>query len=472
MRRIALVLLAMLALLPIVAQYQASAATTTGFLYGRQGSPQNESSGATFYPNPSWTNLGTDGSLTTSVTLLGTHGMLYDLGAKVTIGSYQIKATVQTTGATTSVTVKLYDENKAEITRFAATGGYVRTDLANAVDNVRYVFIGPATPANSWYLYEADLFGAGAPPPQAPTGLTAVAGDKKVSLSWTPVIGVDGYEVYMNGTKIAGTITSASYDVTGLTNGTSYSFYVKSVAGTVKSAASNTVTATPVAPVIPPPAAPLGLTGTAIGTSAKLTWNANSERDLAGYNLYQDGAKVNSSLIVGTTMTVPNLRAKTTYKYQVTAVNTSGGESAKSNVASVTIPDIMSVNFVPNMDSIIVQISDGSAPYTVTWDLGTDTVNGNKYTITGLQASTVYTVTVTDASGQSITQAVNTGAIKSFQPPTFPSPGALFQNMLDLFGTSGTIAIAIITGAVALGVLCILGIWGWRLSKRWLSASR
>jgi hypothetical protein len=59
-----------------------------------------------------------------------------------------------------------------------------------------------------------------------------------------------------------------------------------------------------------------------------------------------------------------------------------------------------------------------------------------------------------------------------FTTAPVPSSQSLFQNMIDEFGTAGTVAIAIIGGAVALGVVVILAMYGWRLAKKWLSASK
>lgn len=60
----------------------------------------------------------------------------------------------------------------------------------------------------------------------------------------------------------------------------------------------------------------------------------------------------------------------------------------------------------------------------------------------------------------------------TFTPPTMPDSTSIFQQMLDNFGQAGTIGIAVIGGAVALGVIIILGMWGWRLAKKWLSAAK
>jgi len=85
-------------------------------------------------------------------------------------------------------------------------------------------------------------------PPTAPTGLTASnITQTTVTLTWnasTDNVGVTGYDVYCNGTML-GTVTGTSANVTGLTAGTTYSFYVKAkdAAGNVSSA-SNTISVT------------------------------------------------------------------------------------------------------------------------------------------------------------------------------------------------------------------------------------
>ena len=84
--------------------------------------------------------------------------------------------------------------------------------------------------------------------PTVPTNLSVVAvGNTTVDLSWTASsdnVGVTGYDVY-EGANLAGTTTSTSFQVTGLTASTTYSFTVraKDAAGNV-SAASAAVSAT------------------------------------------------------------------------------------------------------------------------------------------------------------------------------------------------------------------------------------
>lgn len=60
----------------------------------------------------------------------------------------------------------------------------------------------------------------------------------------------------------------------------------------------------------------------------------------------------------------------------------------------------------------------------------------------------------------------------TFKDPTMPDTTSIFQKMIDTFGTAGTIGIAVIGGAVGLGILVILGMWGWRLAKKWLASAK
>ena len=86
---------------------------------------------------------------------------------------------------------------------------------------------------------------------QAPTAPSNLAssniGETSVTLSWTAStdnVAVTGYDIYKNGSLLNST-TNTTYNVTGLTASTTYSFYVKAkdAAGNVSSA-SNTVSVT------------------------------------------------------------------------------------------------------------------------------------------------------------------------------------------------------------------------------------
>lgn len=387
------------------------------------------------------------------------------------VTSYRLKAS----GGTWQL--KIYRQGA-----LVATENVIADGISHALNYSNVTFftlVNMTSVAGNMTLYEFDVFGTflDKTPPAVPTGLQVTAGNAQATLKWNAVTDSDlaSYKVYKNGVYLE-TVSkpTITYTATGLTNGTSYAFSVSSVdlLGN-ESSKSSVVNVTPVAPIdTTPPTVPLGLSAVDSGFKALVSWTPNSDGRTQGYYVWMNGSKFNPGApVTGSSIYVNNLTGGSTYTYQLSAVSFAGFESAKSNSVSVIIAGVMSVNFVPNKDSIAVQVTGGKTPYTVTWDDGTDTFTATKYTIEGLLADTDYTVTVTDDDGTIITQTINTGNFKGFNPPVFPDPLSLFQQMVDNFGEAGTIGVAIIIGAVALGIICILGIWGWRLSKRWLFTS-
>ncbi|MGW4562282.1 chitinase [Streptomyces sp. NPDC004561] len=96
-------------------------------------------------------------------------------------------------------------------------------------------------------VYGPDGGGGGDPAPTvpaAPTGLT-VSGttSSSASLTWSPVSGATGYNVYRDGGKVTA-VTGTSATVTGLSASTSYTFQVTATNSAGESAKSATVTAT------------------------------------------------------------------------------------------------------------------------------------------------------------------------------------------------------------------------------------
>ena len=91
-----------------------------------------------------------------------------------------------------------------------------------------------------------------APPPVAPSGLNATAGNAQVSLAWNASSGATSYNVKRATTsggpytKVAGPATTSDND-SGLTNGTTYYYVVSAVNSTGESANSAQVSATPAA---------------------------------------------------------------------------------------------------------------------------------------------------------------------------------------------------------------------------------
>jgi len=89
------------------------------------------------------------------------------------------------------------------------------------------------------------------PPAAVPTGLTATAGDNKVTLSWTASSGATSYSVYQSqnaggegATPVLTGVTGTSATISNLVAGTKYYFTVSAVAGSAQSAQSAEVSAT------------------------------------------------------------------------------------------------------------------------------------------------------------------------------------------------------------------------------------
>ena len=193
-------------------------------------------------------------------------------------------------------------------------------------------------------------------PPEAPTGLTATAvSTSQIDLDWANNTegDLDHYNVYRSTTSgftpdagnFVAETTVSNYSDTGLSAGTTYYYKVTAVdTSGNESDPSAEASATTEAPDTTPPAAPTGLTATAVSTSQiDLDWNNNTEGDLDHYNVYRSttsGFTPGAGNFV-TETTVSNysdtgLSAGTTYYYKVTAVDTSGNESNPSAQASAT----------------------------------------------------------------------------------------------------------------------------------------
>ncbi|MGA1522338.1 MAG: S8 family serine peptidase, partial [Planctomycetota bacterium] len=93
---------------------------------------------------------------------------------------------------------------------------------------------------------------------------------------------------------------------------------------------------------VTPPAAPTGLTVAAGNATVALDWSNNTESDLAGYTVYRSTSAggpfsaLNASLLAASAYTDNAVVNGTTYYYRVTAVDTSGNESASSSTRSGT----------------------------------------------------------------------------------------------------------------------------------------
>jgi fibronectin type 3 domain-containing protein len=208
-------------------------------------------------------------------------------------------------------------------------------------------------------------------PPATPTGLTGTAGNSKVMLDWTANTETDltGYNVYQGSTKLNTAPITGTHNVTvsGLINGTTYSITVTAIntSGT-ESLKSAAISLTPLNLV--PPSYPTGLTGTAGINQVDLYWTANAETDIKGYNVFQNGVKLNGAPITATNFHVNNLINAQTYPFTVSAVNTSGLQSTLSVIHYLT-----PLNSVPPAVPIGFTVTAGDTQVFINWTANTET---------------------------------------------------------------------------------------------------
>ena len=217
------------------------------------------------------------------------------------------------------VTWTAIEGSGAETTSHTVTGLVNGTEYTIAVRAMTVSFVSLASDGVSATPSVA------APPVAAPTGLVAAPGDGEVTLEWTdpenPAIA--GYQVSVDDgvtwTAIEDSgATTMSHTVTGLVNGTEYTFAVRAVNG----AASDGVSATP-SVAVPPVAAPTGLVATPGDGEVTLTWDDPDDAAITGYQLrVNDGAwRVSFGDATTTSRTVISLVNGTGYDFAVRAVN-------------------------------------------------------------------------------------------------------------------------------------------------------
>ncbi|MEA2656005.1 MAG: hypothetical protein QOI23_1370 [Chloroflexota bacterium] len=208
-----------------------------------------------------------------------------------------------------------------------------------------------------------------ATPPTKPSkvnSLKAVAGDTQVTLSWTsPTTGkpVTSYTVTASPGGYSSTDTSEPRTVTGLNNGTLYTFTVW--ANNAQGAgAKSTITATPRAS---PPTAPTNLGATQIGPgSIRLDWTPpvsngstpdGSTPNLDHYNISISPGGTHTQVPSSTlTYTANGLADNVTYGFSVSATN-SRSATGPAAVVYAPLPSDASIGLQPTGGVITINIT-------------------------------------------------------------------------------------------------------------------
>lgn len=171
-------------------------------------------------------------------------------------------------------------------------------------------------------------------PPTAPSAVTASSGDTTATVTWTSSSSSDvvRYEVVDESGTVRATAPAgaASATVTGLLNGTAYSFSV--VAVDAAGNRSPAGTATPVTPAAPQIPAPAGVSVATQDASGTVTWNPVP--GAASYQVLLDGTV--SATVTGTSAALTGLVNGRTYAVTVRAVDGAGRPGTPSAPAALT----------------------------------------------------------------------------------------------------------------------------------------
>ena len=294
--------------------------------------------------------------------------------------------------------------------------------------------------------------GSGTTVPPTPMGFTAVAGNAQVALNWTASSNATGYYVKRSTTtdgpytQIATQTTTTDTD-TGLTNGTKYFYVVSAYNSAGQSANSTEVNATP---VLPPPAAPLGLAATPGNAQVSLTWTASASA--SSYHVRRSmtsGAETQISAPTSTNFTDTGLTNGTKYFYDVSAVN-SGGESANSPEVSATPVAPLSAPATPTG----LQATGGNAQVNLSWNASAgaatynvkrSTTNGGPYNTAVASPTATNYIDTTVTNGTTyyyVVSAVNTAGQSANSAQASATPASPTANVTITVNPSQTKSIS------------------------------
>ena len=309
----------------------------------------NDTPGVTVEPTTLTVNEGGSGAYTVKLNTEPTHNVTVTVGGasgEVSVTGSPLTFTTENYGTAQTVTVNAGEDDdttndSATLTHSAASrdsnyGGSL------PIESVRVTVTDNDSPAEE----EEEL----PPAPAQATGLTAKVGNAEVTLSWEDPDNATITKWQMQRKEGSGSYgawvdvpdsgaTTTSHTVTGLTNGTAYSFKIRAVNAGGNGPASDEVTATPMAP----PLKPTGVTATAGHAQVALSWNNPDNATISKWQYQQkqaDGSygpwmDIPNSTATTTSHTVTGLTNGTVYSFRIRAVN-AGGNGAPSDEVTAT----------------------------------------------------------------------------------------------------------------------------------------
>jgi len=266
--------------------------------------------------------------------------------------------------------------------------------------------------------------GPGATVPDSPTSVSAVAGNTQATVSFTAPVNdggsaITGYTVTSDPDGITASGSSSPIIVTGLTNGTSYTFTVvatNSIGNSASSDPSSAVTpsTTPSAPTI------TGITGGNRELSVAFTAGATGDSAITNYKYSTNNgttfrafspADTTSPLVITTLSTdgTTLLTNGTTYQIKILAINANGDGTASTAVSGTpsttpSAPTITSIS--PNTQQLSVAFTAGATGGSAITNYKYSTDNGTTFRAFS-PADTTSPVVITTLSADGTTLLTN-----------------------------------------------------------------
>lgn len=330
-------------------------------------------------------------------------------------------------------------------------------------------------------------------PDNATNLVTSAVTATSLTLTWTASASSDctGYDIYRGATFLT-TVTGTTYNATGLTQATQYTFSVKAkdAVPNIASGVSTTVTTASSSDTTPPANVTNLTTSNITQSGLTLNWTGSVSGDVASYDIYNGSSFIANVTAPTTTYNVNGLSPSTPYTLWVRAKDASGNSASGTSVDATTSAPPADTTAPSNVTNLATSAINQTG-VTLNWTAATDnvavtgydiyngaslvtTVTATTYNATGLTASTQYTYTVkakdaagNASSGTSVT--FTTSAVSDTTPPnpvtglsagtptsstvplswTLSSSGdvAAYEAAYSTDGTNFTVASAVINAA-------------------------
>ena len=351
------------------------------------------------YPGPNSVTSAPSATVTPQPPAPGQPGPPTSLAATAGNGQANVSWTAPVNTGNSSITS--YSVTSSPAGGTCTTNGTSCT-VSGLTNFTAYSFTATATNAASFTSVASAASNSVTPLPAAPGTPTAVAGDGSATVSWTAASPAPtNYTVTSAPSGLTCTTGTLTCAVTGLTNGTAYTFTVQANypgPHTIGAGPSNSVTP------LGAPSAPTAVTATAGNGQAGVSWTTPSSTGgaaITGYTVTSSPGGGSCSTAI-TSCTITSLNNFTAYTFTVTATNAASKTSAPSSASNSVTP----LPSAPGTPAAVA--GDGSATvswtaanpaptdYTVTSSPGglTCTTSSLGCTVSGLTNGTAYTFTV------------------------------------------------------------------------------